>query len=163
MRTKSFLKIASLALVLAAPLGSVANAGDHASDQWRSDDDGRQIATSYYRADPALVQLEQRTYLADLARTAQRTASFAPIDGGPTSYVKPNPGMAAMEQHVYENDAARLAARTASFNATDFVLGYVKPANQALVDMEKRAYEADTARGSAKNASVTQSDAPANN
>lgn len=163
MRTTSLLKVTSLALVLAAPLASIANAGDHSGDQWRSDDDGRQLATSYYRADPALVQLEQRTYLADLARTAQRTASFTPIDGGPTTYVKPNPGMAEMERRVYENDTARIAGRTASFTPIDGGPTIYVKANPALQQVEQHAYEADTARGSAKNASATQPDAAANN
>ena len=161
MRTTSLLKVASLALLLTAPLASIARA-DHAGDQWRSDDDGRQIATHYYAADPALVQLEQRTYLADLARTATRTASFTPTDGGPTSYVKPNPGMAQMEQRVYESDTARTAGRTASFTPTDGgPTSYVK-SNPGLVQMEQRAYEADTARGAEKSASVAP-DAAANN
>jgi len=162
MRTTSLLKVASLALVLTAPLASIAKA-DHAGDQWRSDDDSRQVATTYYEANPALVQLEQRVYMADTARTAQRTASFTPIDGGPTTYVKPNPGLAQMEQRVYENDTARTATRTATFTPSDGgPTTYVK-SNPALQQLEQRTYEADTARGTEKNASVTHPGAAANN
>jgi len=71
MRTVSFLKVASLALVLAAPLGSVAFAGDHAGDQWRDDGDGRQVATTYAQSSPALARLEQRVYRADTRQVSE--------------------------------------------------------------------------------------------
>ena len=68
MRTTSLLSIAALSLVLAAPLATVAFAGDHAGDQWRDDDSGRRVTTSYYAADPALLQLEAKVYQQDQAR-----------------------------------------------------------------------------------------------
>jgi len=52
MRTTSLLNIAALALVLAPPLASVANAGDHAGNQWRVDNDNSQVSTNYVQADP---------------------------------------------------------------------------------------------------------------
>jgi len=75
MRTFALLKVASLALVLAAPLGSVAFAGDHSGDQWRDDGDGRQVATTYAQSSPALVRLEQRVYRADSAHQVKQAAS----------------------------------------------------------------------------------------
>ena len=162
MRTKSLLKIASLALVLAAPLSSIANAGDHSGDQWRSDDDNRHVATAYAEPNPALVQLEQHVYMADTTR-APRIASFTPTDGGPTTYVKPNPGLAQLEQRTYQNDVTRVQGRTATFTPTDGGPTVYVKANPALVQMEQRSYQADIARGSAKSASVTDPGAAANN
>jgi hypothetical protein len=52
MRTTPSLSIAALALVLAAPLASVANAGDHAGNQWREDNDNSQVSTTYVQAGP---------------------------------------------------------------------------------------------------------------
>ena len=68
MRTTSLLSIAALAFVLAAPLATVAFAGDHSGDQWRDDDSGRRVTTSYYAANPGLVQLEAKVYQQDQAR-----------------------------------------------------------------------------------------------
>ena len=75
MRTTSFLSIAALALVLAAPLATVAYAGDHAGDQWRTDGDNRQVTTSYAQADPGLVQLEAKVYQQDQARQGVSVAN----------------------------------------------------------------------------------------
>jgi len=77
MRTTSLLNIAALALVLAAPLASVANAGDHAGNQWRVDNDNSQVSTSYVQADPALIQMETRVYQEDLNRHHQAQAPSA--------------------------------------------------------------------------------------
>src|SRR5579864_3609682 len=108
MRTKSLLKIASLALVLAAPLAAIANAGDHSGDQWRSDDDGRQVATAYAQPNPALVQLEARTYQDDVARLAGMSATFKPNDLSADSYIKPaSPELVQMEERAYRADLAR--------------------------------------------------------
>jgi hypothetical protein len=52
MRTTSLLSIAALALVLAAPLASIATAGDHAGNQWREDNDNSQVSTTYVPAGP---------------------------------------------------------------------------------------------------------------
>ncbi len=71
MRTTSLLSVAALALVLAAPLATVANAGDHAGDQWRVDNDNSRVSTSYVQADPALIQLEAKAYQRDLGRQQQ--------------------------------------------------------------------------------------------
>jgi hypothetical protein len=68
MRTTSLLSIATLALVLAAPLASVALAGDHSGNQWREDNDNSRVSTSYVQANPALVQMETRAYQNDLNR-----------------------------------------------------------------------------------------------
>jgi hypothetical protein len=84
MRTTSLLSIATLALVLAAPLASVANAGDHAGDQWRVDNDNSRVSTSYVQADPALIQMESRVYRNDLNRQQQ---AEAPASGPSTADV----------------------------------------------------------------------------
>ena len=68
MRTTSLLSIGALALALAAPLASVAYAGDHAGDQWRSNADSHKATTSYVQADPALLQLEAKVYQQDQTR-----------------------------------------------------------------------------------------------
>jgi len=70
MQTLSLLRIATLALVLAAPLATIANAGDHAGNQWRDDNDDSRVATVYAQPNPALVQMELNVYRADLARQA---------------------------------------------------------------------------------------------
>jgi hypothetical protein len=70
MRTTSLLSIATLALVLAAPLATIANAGDHAGNQWRVDNDNSRVSTSYVQADPALAQMESKAYQDDLNRQA---------------------------------------------------------------------------------------------
>lgn len=76
MRTTSLLRIASLALVLAAPLATIANAGDHAGNQWRNDNDNSRVSTSYVQSNPALVQMELNVYRADLDRQGlSQTAS----------------------------------------------------------------------------------------
>jgi hypothetical protein len=76
MQTLSLLRIATLALVLAAPLATIANAGDHAGNQWRDDNDNSRVSTSYVQPNPALVQMELNVYRADLARQAlSQTAS----------------------------------------------------------------------------------------
>jgi hypothetical protein len=80
MRSASFVKVAVLAMALAAPLGGVAFAGDHSGDQWRSDDDGRKVATTYAQAAPALVRMEQHVYRADTQQAAPQTASSAQIE-----------------------------------------------------------------------------------
>jgi hypothetical protein len=80
MRTFSLLKVASLALVLAAPLGSVAFAGDHSGDQWRDDGDGRQVATTYAQSSPALVRLEQRVYRADTGHQVSQAETLNGIN-----------------------------------------------------------------------------------
>ena len=68
MRTKSFLSISALALALAAPVATMAYAGDHAGDQWRSNADLHKANTAYVQADPALVPMEARVYQEDQAR-----------------------------------------------------------------------------------------------
>ena len=77
MRTTSLLSIATLALVLAAPLASVANAGDHAGNQWRIDNDNSQVSTSYVQADPSLIQMETKVYQDDLNRQHRAQAPAA--------------------------------------------------------------------------------------
>jgi hypothetical protein len=80
MRTTSLLSIATLALVLAAPLASVAIAGDHAGNQWREDNDNSRVTTSYVQANPALIQMETRAYQNDLNRQQLAQASaVAPV------------------------------------------------------------------------------------
>ena len=71
MRIASLLSAGTLALVLAAPLASVANAGDHAGGQWRVDNDNGRVQTSYVQADPALIQMEAKAYQRDLGRQQQ--------------------------------------------------------------------------------------------
>jgi len=75
MRIASWLKMASLAVVFAAPLGSAALAGDHSGDQWRDDGDGRKVTTAYAQPAPALVRLEQRVYRADIAHQTHQAMS----------------------------------------------------------------------------------------
>ena len=75
MRIASWVKVASLAVALAAPLGSVAFAGDHSGNQWRDDGDGRQVATTYAQPAPALVRLERRVYRADSAHQTRQAMS----------------------------------------------------------------------------------------
>ena len=75
MRIASFVKVASLAVALAAPLGSVAFAGDHSGDQWRDDGDGRQVATTYEQPAPRLVRLERRVERADSAHQTKQAMS----------------------------------------------------------------------------------------
>jgi hypothetical protein len=75
MRTTSFLSIGALALALAAPLATVAYAGDHAGDQWRSNADLHEVTTSYVQADPALQQLEAKVYHQDQARQGAEMAN----------------------------------------------------------------------------------------
>jgi hypothetical protein len=74
MRTISTVTMAALALVLAGSLTSIANA--RALD---NDELGRST-TIYAQPDPALVQMEQRTYQADLNRqqTGQAATSSQP-------------------------------------------------------------------------------------
>jgi hypothetical protein len=80
MRTTSLLSIATLALVLAAPLASVAIAGDHAGNQWREDNDNSRVTTSYVQANPALIQMETRAYQIDLNRQQLAQApAVAPV------------------------------------------------------------------------------------
>ena len=76
MRTIPTLTVAALALVLAGSLTSIANA--RALD---NDEKGR-ATTIYAQPDAALVQLEQRTYQADLNR---QLSSQAAASGQPTS------------------------------------------------------------------------------
>ena len=68
MRT-NFLRSAALALVLVAPLATIAKAGDHSGNQWRDDDDNRRVATVYEHANPALVQMELDVYRADTGKS----------------------------------------------------------------------------------------------
>ena len=75
MRTTFLLRSAALALVLAAPLATVANAGDHSGNQWRDDDDNRRVATVYEHANPALVQMELDVYRADTGTSQTATMS----------------------------------------------------------------------------------------
>jgi len=165
MRTMSFLKIASLALVLAAPLASIANAGDHSGDQWRSDDDNRHVVTAYAEPNPALVQLEARVYQTDVARLAGLRASFQPIDTMAKAYIKPaNPDLVQLEAKTYQDDVARLAGMSASFNPIDTTAkAYIKPASPDLVQMEERAYRADLARRGGLTASVEPTDRTSHN
>ena len=79
MRTISTLTMAALGLVLAGSLTSLANA--RALD---NDEMGR-ATTIYAQPDPALVQMEQRTYQADLnhqqsgqAAASQPSVAVAP-------------------------------------------------------------------------------------
>ena len=85
MRTTFFLRTTALALALAAPLATVAYAGDHAGNQWRSDADMHRSSTTYDPSNPALVQLEQRTYHDDMARQGVDVPMTA--DAGPSSTV----------------------------------------------------------------------------
>jgi hypothetical protein len=76
MPTLSLMRIATLALVLAAPLATIANAGDHSGNQWRDDNDNSRVTTVYAQPNPALVQMELNVYRADLARQSHsQTAS----------------------------------------------------------------------------------------
>jgi hypothetical protein len=75
MRTTSLLSIGTLALLLATPLASVANAGDHAGNQFRDDNDNGRVSTSYVQADPALVQMEAKVYQDELGRQQQAQAA----------------------------------------------------------------------------------------
>jgi hypothetical protein len=79
MRTTSLLSIGTLALLLAAPLASVANAGDHAGNQWRVDNDNSRVSTSYVQADPALIQMETKVYQDDLGRQRQAQATQSAV------------------------------------------------------------------------------------
>jgi hypothetical protein len=82
MRTTSLLSIGTLALLLAAPLASVANAGDHAGNQWRDDNDNSRVSTSYVQADPALVQMETKVYQDELGRQQQAQAARSVANSG---------------------------------------------------------------------------------
>ena len=75
MRIASWLKVASLALALSAPLGAVAFAGDHANDIWRDNGDNHRVTTNYVQPAPALVRLERHVYRADLARQTHQAMS----------------------------------------------------------------------------------------
>ena len=78
MRTTSLLSIGTLAFLLAAPLASVANAGDHSGNQWRDDNDNSRVITTYVQADLALVQMETKVYQDDLHRQQQAQVA-APV------------------------------------------------------------------------------------